>query len=102
LHVVFLDNQTEFIENRKSKRRNCSHVRRKKMNIQRERERRTGAVVGWTRDSAVTMAVAAALTVSMLLLLRLVMAGFGGKHGEEVYFSGYRSLRIDGGGMIIR
>jgi hypothetical protein len=58
------------------------------MNIQRERERggRTGVVVGWTRDSAVTMAVAAALTVSMLLLLRLVMAGFGGKHGEEVYF----------------
>ncbi|MCI37806.1 hypothetical protein A2U01_0059032, partial [Trifolium medium] len=32
------------------------------------------------------MAVAAALTVSMLLLLRLPMAGFGGKHGEEVFF----------------
>lgn len=29
--------------------------------------------MGWTRDSAETMAVAAALTVSMLLLLRLPM-----------------------------
>jgi hypothetical protein len=61
-------------------------TRTKEKNEYSERERRTGAVVGWTRDSAVTMAVAAALTVSMLLLLRLVMAGFGGKHGEEVYF----------------
>lgn len=77
---------------KKKRARNQAHVHRHRNNrnfLEREKEERenlTGASVGWTLDSAATMALAAAKTVSavalLLLLLRLPMVGFGCAKGS--------------------
>lgn len=85
----FLGNQNG-IEFWKSKRKKKRGIRRTYTDTnkreKRRREKLTGASVGWTLDSAATMALAAAKTVSavalLLLLLRLPMVGFGCAKGS--------------------